>query len=142
MRKALGIGVLVSLMLLIAIGETQAYNPRTSNLKARMLQDYGVLAPKAMDPGPEMAKQGSMPISLGAYAADGGSPGEIIGRSWRDDQNHFSPAHFLGWRNTPQIHFVYNAQACAGNDNPDACARWIHYNMFNPQISPGGVYIN
>lgn len=40
------------------------------------------------------------------------------------------------------MHFIYCNQVCGGLYNPTICARWIHYNMFDPTTSPGGVFIN
>lgn len=127
--------VVFLLLAMVAVGflEATAKNKRMISTYQERLVDYGRL---------ESGSKDRVPVSLGAYSVDGGSPGVIIGRSWKDDQNHLNTGRMIDWRVTPQVHFIYNAQACGGMYNPDVCPRWIHSNMFDPTVSPNGVFVN
>ena len=71
--------------------------------------------------------------SLGTYSADGGSPGHIIARSWRDNQHHLNPGRAVGWSSGPQVYFTFTRQECVGD--PDVCPPWFNYMVFDPTFS-------
>jgi hypothetical protein len=77
--------------------------------------------------------------SLGAFSADGGSPGYITGRTYQDRVNWFSPGNTVGWAHTPNIHFAIGAQPLGGDDD-DVSAKWTEYTMFDPTTAPNGVW--
>ncbi len=83
----------------------------------------------------------SQPVtSLGTHSADGGSPGHIIGRSFRDDQAHLNPGRFVDWRGNPTVHFIFAGQLLPGH-NVAAIGRWLEYTMFDPTTPPNGVFL-
>jgi hypothetical protein len=136
---------MVVMVAVLALGASQlmALNPRVSSSAASQLHNYSFLAKKEFkENDATRVEKVAAPTALGAYAADGGSPGSIITRTWRDDQNHGNPGRFVDWRGTAQIHFIFANQVCGGHTNPDACPRWLHYNMFDPSTAPGGVFVN
>ena len=72
----------------------------------------------------------SSQMALGAYDADGGSPGYIIGHTWRDYQHANNAFRMVGWNGGPQIHFAHYIQTAAPGP---ASAEYVRYNMFNPK---------
>lgn len=133
MRRFLIVAFLLLTMMAVGHLEIVAKNRRTISTYHEQLVDYGRL---------ESDSKAGQSSSLGAYIDDGGSPGYIIGRSWKDDQNHLNTGRMIDWGVNPQIHFIFCNQVCGGLYNPGTCARWIHYNMFDPTFSPGGVFIS
>ena len=85
--------------------------------------------------------RGTVPASLGAYSQDGGSPGFIVGRTFRDLQHNGNPGRMVESRTGPVVHFAWTNQVFQGMD-PQTAARWTHYNAFDPTISPNGVFVN
>lgn len=139
MKKLLVTTLVMALVIVLGASHVMALNPRVASTKASTLKNYSLLKKKAFDVAEAYSSgKGETSVSLGAYAADGGSPGYIITRTWRDDQNHAGVGRMVDWRGTPQVHFIFVNQICAGNTNPESCGRWIHYNMFNPAVSPVG----
>lgn len=142
-RKSIHLFVLTTLLVVAMVLTASAIDTRRHSSKANTLHNYA-FSNRAMVDGEvdDWGKGPAVPDALGSFASDGGSPGYIIGRSWREDQAHINPGNFVDWSSDARIHFVFTQQACAGYANPNVCARWIHYNMFNPTQSPGGVFVN
>ena len=134
-RRALHAAVCLLAPLLLATASS------ASSVTGTRLNRLGQYSRKQIEQTSTPDRAESPPVaSLGSYSADGGSPGYIIGRSWNDDQAHINPGRMLGWGgNSPVIHFVYtNQPGCPGADNVDVCARFLHYNYYDPTVPPNG----
>lgn len=78
-------------------------------------------------------------VSLGAYSADGGSPGHIVARTYRDAQSWYGVSRRIEWRGGPQVHFAWVQQDIPGPD-PTVAARYLMYNAFDPTDVPNGEF--
>ena len=78
-------------------------------------------------------------LSLGAFDADGGSPGYIIGRTWRDYQHANNAFRMVGHNATPNVHFAHYIQTTAPGP---ASSEYVRYDMFNPTVAPNGNFVN
>ena len=109
------IGLLVVAVLAVS-SDARTYSATTS--KGTILHQYSFNADKSLnDESLTATSKPGITNSLGAFTADGGSPGYIIGRSMRDGQAHLNPGRFVGWRLNPQVHFVFAGQTLAGRDD-------------------------
>ncbi len=79
---------------------------------------------------------------LGTMTADGGSPGHIIGKSYRDNQGNLNPGRLVDWRHGPQVHFTFSAQFMGSDPLQGAVPAWHEYMMFDPSRSPDGVFLS
>ena len=139
MSKKLLTFLVLSLFLLSVVGTATVFASSSLDKKVSRSNVYNF---KSTDSQPDMQARGKFApaASLGSFSADGRSPGYIIGRSWKDDQAHLTPSRMVGWGgNSPVIHFTFtNQPGCAGADNVDVCARFLHYNFYDPTVPPNG----
>jgi len=127
---------ILTLVMVVVLAVTGTPRPSTdANGNPVLTNQYNFMsnATKIEAPVPSEHEGGGKqvgPMSLGAYAADGGSPGLIVGRTIRDMQASPNPNRMVAWRSPdPKVHLIHFYQTCVGDI--DVCSRYLHYNSYN-----------
>ncbi len=128
----------VIMLLLVAVSAVSSFASMKTDAKITAMKRYASL--QGIDDDSFNASAKNTPAtSLGAFSADGGSPGYITGRTYNDRQNWFHPGKTVAWGNSPNVHFVFGAQVFSGDDET-VSAKWVEYTMFDPTVAPQGVW--
>ncbi len=140
MKRLIGISCLLVLLVgSVFYGKVLASEPGDG--QGDLVQAYGNLGTDQDSDMASSQRPGTPAASLGTATADGGSPGQIVGRTQRDELAHLHPGRMVDWRYTPNVHFASPGQYFPGTQDP-AIGQWVEYTMFDPTYAPNGVFLS